>query len=480
MNLKNVLKHTAVYGISSSLNRAAGFFLIPIYTRYLEPEEYGVLALCQAIISLLAIVFEMGMNSALFRYYFEYDDKNEKDNLIGTAFLTLITLNIILSLCIFGLSSLLAELIFAQKAVGAIIKIIGITVFVETMLRIPFIILRANNMSLHYASINFMKLLVSLSLTIYFVVCLERNILGIMESKLITACVFQLFFIPYLLKNIKFSFSYTKFKLLLKFGIPLIPTNLMGFLLAFSDRYILKLYVSFHDIGVYSLGYKFGAIINMIAVSAIALSWPAALMKLVKETDAERKIAKFSTYFVFCISLLVLLVSLYIDEILKILATSHYSDAAAVVPVIAFAYLFYALYKLFESGIFIAKKPKYYPYITFIAGSLNIGLNFILIPHWGMMAAAYNTLIAFMVLSLLTLIVANRLYPIPYEYKRILSILLVTVFILIASGMIQTDSIIASVILKSLLLVTFPGFLWLMGFFSQNEITRLKKLLQLF
>ncbi len=82
MSIKSIFKHTAVYGISSSLNRAAGFFLIPVYTRYLEPEEYGILALCQAMISLLTILFEMGMNSALLRYFFEYDREKDKKSLM--------------------------------------------------------------------------------------------------------------------------------------------------------------------------------------------------------------------------------------------------------------------------------------------------------------------------------------------------------------------------------------------------------------
>jgi len=296
-----------------------------------------------------------------------------------------------------------------------------------------------------------------------------------MESHLITASVLLLVFLPYLLRNVKFRFSLTMFKELCRFGLPLIPTNLIGFLLAFSDRYILKMFVSFHEIGIYSLGYKFGAIVNMIGVSAIALAWPTALMNIIKDKGANIQIAKTCTYFMGLISCLVLFLSIFIDEILTLVATEKYMEAGPIVPVIAFAYLFFAYYKLFESGIFIVKRTVYYPFITGIAAVINIGLNLLLVPVWGMAAAAYNTVVGYGILSLLTLYIAQRLYRIPYEYKRLLSMAFLSLVLIVSSRIINIDSILAAVVIKSILFLSFPCILFVSGFFTSDEVVKMKQ-----
>ena len=475
LSFKSVSKHTAVYGISSSLNRAAGFFLIPVYTRFLQPEEYGLLALCQVLIGLLTIFYGLGINSSVFRYYFEYDNKTEKDSLIGTSILFLLFSNFVFTLFIITFSSWFSRSFLDTATHSHIIEIIAIAVFVGNILQIPFMILRANNLSLYYSLLSLIKLILSIGLNILFVVYLKRSILGIMESHLITASVLLLVFLPYLLRNVKFRFSLTMFKELCRFGLPLIPTNLIGFLLAFSDRYILKMFVSFHEIGIYSLGYKFGAIVNMIGVSAIALAWPTALMNIIKDKGANIQIAKTCTYFMGLISCLVLFLSIFIDEILTLVATEKYMGAGPIVPVIAFAYLFFAYYKLFESGIFIVKRTVYYPFIIGIAAVINIGLNLLLVPVWGMAAAAYNTVVGYGVLSLLTLYIAQRLYRIPYEYKRLLSMTFLSLVLIVSSRIINIDSILAAVVIKSILFLSFPCILFVSGFFTSDEVVKMKQ-----
>lgn len=476
MSFKKVFRHTIIYGISSSLNRATGFLLIPVYTRFMQPEEYGLLSLCQVLIGLLAILYEIGMNSSLLRYYFDCDTSDEKKGLIGTSVTFLLLYNLTITLLIMIFSMELSRIFLSGDSNKDIIILIGITVFFKNLNQVPFILFRVNNLSFHYSILSFIKLILTLGLNILFVVHLKRSVLGIMESQLIISFVFILLLLPYLIKNMRFTFNFTIFTKLCKFGLPLIPTNLIGFALLMSDRYILKMFVSMHEIGIYSLGYKLAMIVNIVAVNAISLAWPVSLMKLSKAKQTGPQIAKICTYLIGFICILVIFISLFIEEILNVIADNSYLGAGKVVPIVAFAYLFFAFYKLFESGIFIAKKPGYYPLITGAAGIVNISLNFLLIPACGFMAAAYNTLVAYVLLACLTLYVSNKLYPIPFEYTRLIFIVVLSAVLVIISRSINMNSSSYEFLLKVILLAAFPAILMLAGFFTLDEKEKIKKM----
>jgi len=475
-----LFKHATIYGIGAVFNRIAGFLLIPVYTRFLDISEYGVLSLWQVFINLTQIVFELGINAALFRYYFEYDNEDEKKTLVGTTFLSLIFFDTIFFLLVFSLSSFFSTALFDTISYSYIIKIAAITSFLNVLLRIPLSLMRADNLSIQFSLFNSLKFLLTIVFNIIFVIYLNRKIIGIAESMLLTHCFLTLILLPYFIKKIRIKFSLKKFVQLCKFGIPLIPTNLVAVLLAFSDRFILKIFVGLHDLGIYSLGYKIGSIVNMIAINGLVLAWPPTVMNIIQNKNlvnpdsSKFQIAKFCTYIIFFISWLVLFLSIFTREILKLMATSKYIEASIIVPIIAFSYLFFAFYKFFETGIFIIKKTHYYPLVTGCAAFINIGLNILLIPIWGIKAAAINTFIGYGIMAIYILYIANKVYPIPYEYKRITIMTVVCLGLTFISNIAYTDLIIFNLLIKAGIFLSFPFILYMTGFFSQYELLKIK------
>lgn len=474
MTFRHLLQHTAVYGLSTTLNRAAGFFLIPVYTRFLSPDEYGVLALCQVLIAVLAIFYEMGVNAALFRHYFEFEDPAQKKELIGTVIVTQLVFSAGLVVVLIALARPMALHLLDSIHYIPVMQIISIATLMENLVQIPFIIMRANQRSLQFAALSFFKLVATLSLNILFVVQFRRGIQGIMESHLVTAALLLILMLPYLARNASLSFSKPKAIQALRFGLPLIPTNLIGVSLAFSDRYILKLFVSLQEIGFYSLGYKIGAIVNMVAATAVALAWPTVLMGIMKEGGDRQRIARMVTYLLAMVATLAICLSVFSAEIVALAATPKYVDARRFIPPVAFGYLFYAGYKLFESGIFISKKTGYYIPITGFATGLNVGLNFLLIPFWGAMAAAGNTLVSYFAMAMATLWVANRTFAIPYEYGRLIKLLIVAAGLSLIGYYLDLPSAVLTIAAKSVVVISFPIILLAAGFFNLSEVKRLR------
>jgi O-antigen/teichoic acid export membrane protein len=254
----------------------------------------------------------------------------------------------------------------------------------------------------------------------------------------------------------------------------LIPTTMLGFLLHMSDRYFLKHFASLSDVGLYALGYRLGEVLAF-AIWAFALAWPPFVFEQRKSPDAPIVYARVSTYFVAVMGFLWLTISLLAEEIVVVMARPAFYDAYRVVPWIAAAFLFQALAHLANIGILLHRKVKYRPAIVGTAAAVNLGLNFVLVPRYGMMGAGVASCVSFFIWFVLQAMVSHRLYPIPYEYARVARLVVVGVALYAAGSLIAWGSIPVAVAGKGLLLLAAPLLLYATGFFEPGELGRLRR-----
>jgi O-antigen/teichoic acid export membrane protein len=239
-------------------------------------------------------------------------------------------------------------------------------------------------------------------------------------------------------------------------------------------QYFLRYYWGSSEVGLYGLGWRFGMVINMLLVHPFRTTWLPFMFSIQKEERARRVYALSLTYFFVVGMFVVLLLSVLAKEIILLAATEGYLEAYRAIPLIAIAYLFFGMYYTVDVGVLLKGKTKYYVVITGIAAIVQLGLNFIFIPKHGMLGAAFSTAVSYFILFLLMYFTAQKLYPIKYEKMRLLKILTAGVFIYTISHLIQIDSIWLSVILKMLLIASFPLLLYVLRFFLQQEIDAVK------
>jgi O-antigen/teichoic acid export membrane protein len=453
--------------------------LLPLYTRYLTPSDYGILEIFQVTVEILSIIFVMGISSALFMSYFNYEDQEKKKTVISTAliFLTVISLSVMILLLI--LSSCFSNYFFRNFNFTFHFQVIFLTLFFDIAIVIPFAVLRAKEESKKYIMISFARLLISVGLNIYFIVVLKKGVLGILESGLITSSLLYFILIPGIIKETRFRFSKADLKEMLHFGMPLVPANLASWILTMSDRYFLLFFSTSNVLGLYSLGYQFGSIVRGLVVVPFTIAWAPFLFSIAKDKKAKKIYSSVLTYFVLIGMFIALGVSILSKEVLIIMTTSPFYSAYEIIPLIALSYILYGCYFILCVGINLKKKTKFQPFIVGVGAILNLSLNFLLIPDYGMMGAAIATFISYLTLPIGAYLISRRYYPIEYEWKRLLKIFFVALIIYGGCFYITNKSTIISGLSKAIfILISYPTLLFVVKFFTHEEIQKGKVLIK--
>lgn len=469
-------KHAIIYGLGVAVSQVVGFFLLPLYTRYLTPADYGVLEVLGVTHGILSIIFVMGLSSALFMAYFSYDAEENRKKVVSTTIIFLTATSLCFTLVLIAAASNLSRLLFDSAQYTLYFRVIFLTLFFDAAIIIPLAVFRAREESKRYGIISLARVLVSIGLNIYFIVVLGRGVLGILESGLITAALLYCVLVPGIIKKAGLRFSKRDLKGMLGFGLPLIPAGLAVWIMTVSDRYFLQFLSTPTELGLYSLGYKFGMVVQGLIVGPFSLAWAPFLWSVAKEKNAKEIYSSVLTYFVLVGMFVALVLSVLSREVLIVMATPPFYGAYKVIPLIALSYVLYGCYFVFNPGMLIAKKTKYAAPIVGAGAIVNLGLNYLLIPGYGMMGAAVATVISYLLLPIGLFFLSRRYYPIRYEWSRVAKIFLAAVPVYVGSLFITNDSAIVAGLIKLVSLLGFPLLLFVFKFFKPEEIEKAKEM----
>lgn len=471
--LKELTKHSIVYGSGTLLSRLLGFILLPIYTRFLTPADYGILSLFFITGSILAIIAKLGFGSALFREVIYQE--SEQSTVMSTSLYFLIGESVIFFGALIVFSSNISNLIFSTPDYAYLLRLIFATRFLEIFKVIVMARLRIQEQSKLYATISVLNFLVGAFFNVYFIVVLKRGVEGLITAGLITTAIFSLIYLVLLRQDLKPRISFPILRRLLSFGVPLVPAGLSSLLMTSADRYFLQHFSTTAEVGLYSIGYKIGLIMNLI-VQSIQLAWPAIMFDLAKQPKAEWQFSKILTYYLLILGFIGLGLALFAREALIIMTTPKFHDAYIVVPLITISYIFYGLRFITNTGLATQNKMKYIPPIIIGSAVLNLYLNYLFIPRYGMMGAAGATVISYFILVVVQTAVNLHFWYIPYEYKRIAKIGLVWGIMYGIGLLIKMPSIWLNIGLKLILMTSYPLILYLLKFYEPREIVAIKKI----
>jgi O-antigen/teichoic acid export membrane protein len=211
---------------------------------------------------------------------------------------------------------------------------------------------------------------------------------------------------------------------MLGFALPLVPAGIAGWVLNLSDRPLLQAITGDEAIvGVYTLGYTGGLVINALIVQPFSLAWGAAQWEVVRRDDAPQLFARILTWFiVFAVGAAVVLAALGTDA-LRLLVGPEFELSRFIVPFSAFAYVLYGAYTITTSGLGIVGRTPLVATTMAVAAASALVMNVALIPLIGMFGAALSTLLSYGLLAALSGYVSHRHYPVPWQLGRAAAIL---------------------------------------------------------
>jgi O-antigen/teichoic acid export membrane protein len=476
--LKQLTKDTAVYGISTMVGRFLNFLLVPIYTNLFLPSEYGIQSQIYVFISILNILLLFGMDTAYMKYAAGSNDPEEDQKNFSTPYLTVMIVSFFLCLLIIWLKKPVFSLLVIPQDYYYLIYYTSLILFIDSLTIIPFVKLRLERKAKKFASFKLIGILLNITLNYFLIVKLKWGVEAIFISNLASSALTLILLFPSIYRSFKLVIEPAVLKKLLKFGLPFLPAGLSSIMIQGIDRPILTQLTDLHTSGIYSANYKLG-IFMMLFVSMFQYAWQPFFFQNAKEENIKQVFAKVLTYFTLAGSIILILLSLFINDLVtfRILGRSligpEYWSGLVIVPIILFGYLFNGMYYILSAGMFIEDKSIYIPIVTGVGAAINIGLNFLLIPIWGITGAALATLASYLVMAIAVYKITQRFYKINYEKTKVLLTLsLVIIVAAIYYWLSYSNQLLF--VYKLLLMAGFIASIFLFVL-DRNELSFIKK-----
>lgn len=458
-DLKQLGKETAIYGISTILSRFLNFLLVPFFTNIFTQAEYGIITNVYAYIAFLNIIYLYGMDSAYLKFAASRESGSEKET-FSTAFNSVFITSLLLSIVLIILNEPLSYLFGISKEQNEIVLFVSGILFFDSISNVIFARLRFHNKALKFAGLKTLNIIFNVSMNVYLIYFLKFRAEGVFIANFSASLLTFIFLFPDLLKVYSLSINKNLLNDLLKFGLPFVPAGFAAIITQVIDRPIMLALTDASTVGIYQANYKLG-IFMMLYVSMFQYAWQPFYLKKSTQENAKELFAKVFTFFTLFGSLIFLVLSIFIEDIIKIkifgfyLIGKDFWSGLHIVPVVLMGYLFNGFYFNFVAGLQIEKKTKYMPLVSSLGAVVNIVANFLLIPLMGMLGAAYATLLAYFSMAVYQYFLSQKFYKIDYEWDKVLKLGIILFFVF--GGYLIFKNILSDylLILKSTTLIVY-------------------------
>ncbi len=476
--LRGTIKNTIIYSIGTLSSKLIGFILIPLYTSVFPVQQYGMLGILEITLQVFITIFGLGLSQAFFRWYWEKKDSKYQKELYFTILFMVLIASFTFGILVIYFQKPFSILLFNTNTLTLLIRLLVFTTVLEVINIVTLTLIRLQEKAVLYSFLTTVKFLVQLLFTIYFIVNLHMKLEGIYYAQIIGAGFLLLASSPFIIKNLRFHFLTHLTGTVLKYSFPLLFSSITLIILSVTDRYMLRFLTDYEDVGIYSLGFKFANFLRAVIINSVNLALLPVIYKMIGETSTNKRFySKVMTYYTFGLMFFVLAISFFNLEIIKVLSRRvAYWEAYRVIPVISFAILFGMLRDVGITGLNIAKKTSIIGYVTFFVAVINLLIDWLTIPRWGYMGAAFSTLTSQIIYFSVILFFAQKAYPIPYELKKIGIIIFTGVGMVVLSQLFNPLPAIIRILLKSALIILFPFILHLFNFYDKIESESIKNI----
>jgi O-antigen/teichoic acid export membrane protein len=469
-HLRQLTSHSAIYGSADVVSQVVNLLLTPLYVAILTPEDFGILAILILFAAVAKIVFRMGLEAGFFRIYYDMRTTAERQALAGTIVIFTTTAGgVLLSGLIIGAPAIALSLFGEIQPHLAAYAILAATdVYLGSFLFIPLSLLRIQERPARFALLVGARNVLNTALKVALVIG-GWGVAGVLASDVAATAALALVLTPILGQHARLALTWKHLRTALAFGLPKAPHGVLVQILNLADRRILGAFHGLSTTGLYDKGYALGAGVKFI-LSAFEPAWQPFVYSQIARREAPHVFARVATYIWAAFIAASLVVAVFGRELLIAFTFTNpaFWVAAPIVPAIACAYLLHGAFLLTSIGISIEKKARFYPLITAVSAAVNLSVNFALIPRWGMMGAAWATVVSYGVMAAFGCWISHRLYPIPFEWSRWLK-LTTSAAVVFALSRLAPDGFIASMVAKTMLLATFPMLLFCLGFLGEDE-----------
>ena len=468
--ITRLAKHSAIYGLGGLVSRILAVLLLPLYTHYLAPADYGRIETLIAATTVLVIVLRMGISPAFFRFYFDSPDTERRTVVVRTSFWFTMTM---------ATAGLVLGLVFASEISHALhlgdhanlVRAAAVGLWAQMNYEQLTSLFRAEERSVQFVVASLANVLITVGATVLLVVALHKGAVGVLVGNFTgTLCVY-LALLAYRRYQLGLVFDWKLFREMNRFGMPLVPSALALWAINFIDRLFIALYKGQGEVGVYSVAVRVSSAIVFLLI-AFRTAWPAFAYSIEDDREAKRTYSFVLTYLVYVTSWAALALGALAPWLVRLLARNPaYHRASEAVALLAFGGVAYAAYTVLAIGSGRARRTQLNWIISGAAAALNIGLNVALIPPYGMVGAAISTVAAYLALFLGMVVYAQHVYPVSYQWRRVATAAGAAVALTVLAAALHVPLGVAIA-----LVLVYPLALLPLRFYLPAELDRVRRL----
>jgi O-antigen/teichoic acid export membrane protein len=426
--VKRLVTHSGVYGIGLLVQGIVGVFLLPLYTRYLTRTDYGAIETLIAASAVLTIVLRAGITSAFFRFYFDSPDPAYRLKVVRTSFwftMTNATAGLVAGLV---LAEPISRALFGSGDRASLVRAACVGLWAEMNYEQLASLFRVEERSVQFVVASVCNLLITVGATVLLVVVFHRGPLGVLVGNFTGTLAVYLVLLSNRRSQVGLEFDRGLLRRMQRFGLPLVPSGLALWAINFIDRFFLVKISGLAETGLYSMAVRITSVVVFLFV-AFQTAWAAFAFSIEDDREARQTYGYVLTYLVYVTCWLSLGLGLLSPWIVRLLAPSNpaFWPASRAVPLLSFGTAALAAYAVSTIGTTRTRRTQFNWVVTGLAAALNIGLNVALIPSYGMMGAAIATAAAYLAMFVGMTYYAQRVYPVPYQWRRVILIVAVSV-----------------------------------------------------
>lgn len=415
--LRTFVRDSAIYAIPSIFSRGLALILIPLYTRILSPADYGSFDLLSAFAGLVNLTVALEVSQGLARYYSDENDTGRKIAYASSAFWFAVFCYTVFLGVAFLFEPGLSPVVMGQEGKGAEFQVGVIYIYANGIFYLVQNQFRWELRAGHYAIVSLLVTIVTAVLTVILAYVLGWGLFGLLVGMAGGALLGCLYGLWYLRRSFRFRFQWERLKQMLAFSLPLVPSGIAVFAGQYIDRIMINHYLSLDEVGLFGVGFRVASITGLAIVG-----FQGALTPLVyahhRDPSTPHDLARIFRIFVAFSLLLFLLVSVFAREIVTVLTVPAYYEAASIVVFLVPAILLANMY-IFAPGTAIEKKTYIILWINVLGAVLNVMLNALMIPAWGIQGAAIAKFLSYGAVFGAYMVYSQKLYPVPHDWKSL-------------------------------------------------------------
>jgi O-antigen/teichoic acid export membrane protein len=474
-NARKLVKHSTIYAIGNISRQLIGFVMLPVYTRYLTPADYGVIGLLTFSMSLLEGMFGARLGQAMPKFFFEQEQQRDRNAVISTALLVTGGASLLVAVLLTVTRHWSSGLLFGTDQYATVLGIFCFTILTSALEGQSLVYVQIQSRPQLYVAINLAKLAVQFTFNIIFVVWLQWGVMGIALSSISSSGLFALGLAIYTFVNTGVRWNGALARRMIIFSWPLWLAGIASLYSSSAGRYYIRIFSSLTDVGYYELATKFAGILTLLIAQPFSRFWDIERFNHYKKSNNAEIFRSVFQFYATLMALTGMGIALFAEPIVRVMAGPEFHSAYLAVPFVTLAALIHCLTDYCNFSFLVTNRTDYISKNFFASAVVVTVFYLILTPKLGFVGAALGQVLAEIAQFFYMQRAARKLFDMQIHMRPLVAILVIAaVGYVVGAIVLRQQDILTDIGAKVVTYVVFAGLLlaYVVRDLSKNSLLR--------